>query len=39
MRRPEMQKNIQLRAQVSLAIRTELARRGFLEIETPFMTR
>src|SRR5256714_2711646 len=39
MRRPEMQSNIELRAKVSLAIRKELASRGFLEIETPFMTR
>jgi len=39
MRRPEMQANIELRAKVSLAIRKELASRGFLEIETPFMTR
>jgi len=39
MRRPEMQSNIELRSRVSLAIRKELASRGFLEIETPFMTR
>jgi aspartyl-tRNA synthetase len=39
MRRPEMQANIELRAKISLAIRKELAARGFLEIETPFMTR
>ena len=39
MRRPEMQSNIELRSRVSLAIRNELSRRGFLEIETPFMTR
>jgi aspartyl-tRNA synthetase len=39
MRRPEMQANIELRARVALAIRNELSRRGFLEIETPFMTR
>ena len=39
MRRPEMQSNIELRSKVSLAIRKELASRGFLEIETPFMTR
>ncbi|HET9741839.1 MAG TPA: aspartate--tRNA ligase [Terriglobales bacterium] len=39
MRRPEMQANIELRSRVSLAIRQELSKRGFLEIETPFMTR
>ena len=39
MRRPEMQSNIELRAKISLAIRKELSSRGFLEIETPFMTR
>ena len=39
MRRPEMQSNIELRSRISLAIRKELAGRGFLEIETPFMTR
>ena len=39
MRRPEMQSNIEMRSRVSLAIRKELSSRGFLEIETPFMTR
>ena len=39
MRRPEMQSNSELRSKVSLAIRKELSSRGFLEIETPFMTR
>jgi aspartyl-tRNA synthetase len=39
MRRPEMQANIELRAKIALAIRKELSGRGFLEIETPFMTR
>jgi len=39
MRRPEMQANIEMRSRVSLAIRKELSSRGFLEIETPFMTR
>jgi aspartyl-tRNA synthetase len=34
-----MQANIQLRHNVALAIRQDLAARGFLEIETPFMTR
>jgi aspartyl-tRNA synthetase len=39
LRRPEMQSNIELRAKISLAIRKELSSRGFLEVETPFMTR
>jgi aspartyl-tRNA synthetase len=39
LRRDKMQANIQLRHDVALAIRQELAGRGFLEIETPFMTR
>jgi aspartyl-tRNA synthetase len=39
MRRPEMQANIAMRSRVSLAIRKALYDRGFLEIETPFMTR
>ncbi|HWC17507.1 MAG TPA: aspartate--tRNA ligase [Terriglobales bacterium] len=39
LRRPEMQSNIELRSRVSFAIRKELSNRGFLEIETPFMTR
>src|ERR1700724_2426257 len=39
LRRENMQANIQLRHNVALAIRQDLAGRGFLEIETPFMTR
>jgi aspartyl-tRNA synthetase len=39
LRRPQMQRNVQLRHQVSLAIRECFHSRGFLEIETPFMTR
>ena len=39
LRRENMQANIQLRHKVALAIRQDLAARGFLEIETPFMTR
>ena len=39
MRRSEMQANIAMRSRVSLAIRKALYERGFLEIETPFMTR
>ncbi len=39
LRRPEMQYNIRLRHQVSIAIREFLNSQGFYEIETPFMTR
>ncbi len=39
LRRPHMQRNIILRAKISFAIRQTLTERGFLEIETPFMTR
>ena len=39
LRRPDMQRNIILRHNVALAIRDFLASQGFLEIETPFMTR
>ena len=39
MRRPAMQHNIELRHRISQAIRQDLTQRGFLEIETPYMTR
>jgi aspartyl-tRNA synthetase len=39
LRRPRMQRNIILRSQVSFAVRESLYSQGFLEIETPFMTR
>jgi aspartyl-tRNA synthetase len=39
LRRPEMQANFALRHKVALAIRNYLAGQGFLEIETPFLTR
>jgi len=39
LRRPGMQHNIEMRHKVALAIRQHLASKGFLEIETPFMTR
>lgn len=39
LRRPEMQRNFELRHKVALAIRQQLASEGFYEIETPFMTR
>jgi aspartyl-tRNA synthetase len=39
LRRVEMQKNFALRSKVAMAIRNYLVDEGFLEIETPFMTR
>jgi len=39
LRRPRMQRNIMLRSKVSFAVRQALYAQGFLEIETPFMTR
>lgn len=39
LRRPEMQQIFELRHKVTLAIRESLAGEGFLEIETPMMTR
>src|SRR5712692_3534890 len=39
LRRPRMQRNIILRSQISFAVREHLYSRGFLEIETPYMTR
>ncbi len=39
LRRPQMQRNIILRHKISFAVRETLNSRGFLEIETPFMTR
>jgi aspartyl-tRNA synthetase len=39
LRRTEMQKNFKLRHDVARAIRNYLSDEGFLEIETPFMTR
>jgi aspartyl-tRNA synthetase len=39
LRRDAMQFNIELRHRVALAVRDNLAEQGFLEIETPFMTR
>lgn len=39
LRRPPLQKNIILRHQVAQAIRSSLSRDGFLEIETPFLTK
>jgi aspartyl-tRNA synthetase len=39
LRRVEMQKNFRMRHEVTRAIRNYLSDEGFLEIETPFMTR
>jgi aspartyl-tRNA synthetase len=39
LRRVEMQKNFAVRSRVAMAIRNYLVDQGFLEIETPFMTR
>jgi len=39
LRRPRMQRNIILRSKISFAVREFLYAQGFLEIETPFMTR
>ena len=39
LRRPRMQRNIIMRSKITLAIRQTLYEQGFLEIETPFMTR
>ncbi len=39
LRRPEMQRNFELRHKIALAVRQHLSAEGFYEIETPFMTR
>jgi aspartyl-tRNA synthetase len=39
LRRPEMQRNFWLRHEIVLAIRESLSRQGFLEIETPILTK
>jgi aspartyl-tRNA synthetase len=39
LRRPHMQRNIMMRSKVAFATRQYLDSQGFLEIETPFMTR
>jgi aspartyl-tRNA synthetase len=39
LRRPQMQRNIALRSKITFAARESLTSQGFLEIETPFMTR
>jgi len=39
LRRPQMQRNIILRSKIAFAVRECLTSMGFLEIETPFLTR
>ena len=39
LRRAEMQKNFRVRSEIAMAIRNYLVGEGFLEIETPMMTR
>ena len=39
LRRPQMQRNIILRSKIAFAVRQQLTSQGFMEIETPFMTR
>ena len=39
LRRPEMQHNFRLRHEITLAVRESLSKQGFLEIETPILTK
>jgi aspartyl-tRNA synthetase len=39
LRRQQMQQNLELRHKIARAVRESLSSQGFLEIETPFMTR
>src|ERR1700685_3081244 len=39
LRRPEMQRNFRLRHDITLAVRQSLSAQGFLEIETPILTK
>ena len=39
LRRPEMQRNLRLRYQVAMAVRRHLDAQGFIDIETPMLTK
>jgi aspartyl-tRNA synthetase len=39
LRRPEMQHNFRLRHDITIAIRENLSKQGFLEVETPILTK
>lgn len=39
LRRPQMQKNLKLRYQVAMGVRRYLDAQGFIDIETPMLTR
>ena len=39
LRRPRMARNLELRSRAAVAIRNELASQGFLEVETPILTK
>ncbi len=39
LRRPQFQRNLKLRHQIALSVRKHLDAQGFLEIETPFLTK
>ena len=39
LRRPSMQRNLRLRHEAALAVRNYMSRNGFLEVETPFLTK
>jgi aspartyl-tRNA synthetase len=39
LRRPEMQRNFRLRHDITLAVRESLSKQGFLDIETPILTK
>ncbi|TDR81406.1 aspartate--tRNA ligase [Paludibacterium purpuratum] len=39
LRRPQMQKNLRLRYRVAMGVRQYLDRKGFIDIETPMLTR
>ena len=39
LRRPQMQRNLRLRYQVAMAVRRHLDRLGFIDIETPMLTK